>query len=137
MARFAQNLISLTEQKPSILFLSASSAVFDTIPEECFTMYNFHLLKITPKNSINERISNRDLVIIDTYSLGVDFLDKVSEMTAGLKIPILIIDDFNDQIIIGKMFDKGAKGYLNIDEYGDLLKSKIQKLIPKLGMMIL
>lgn len=127
----------MTGSKPSILFLSASSAVFDTIPEECFGMYSFHLLKITPQHSINENFSDKDLIIIDTYSLGVDYLEKIKMAISDFRTPILIIDDFSDEIIIKQIFERGAKGYLNIDEYGDSLKSKIQKLIPKFSRLIL
>ncbi|MEM8564975.1 MAG: hypothetical protein AAGF85_00850 [Bacteroidota bacterium] len=127
----------MQERRSSILFLSGSSAVFDTIPEECFSKYDFYLLKINKENSIKERFTNKDLIIIDTYSLGVDFLDMAKELIGERNIPILIIDDFDNHIIINQLFAKGAKGYLNIDDYSSGIKTKIQKLIQKSGMLVL
>ncbi|MEM7110136.1 MAG: hypothetical protein AAF519_18050 [Bacteroidota bacterium] len=119
----------MPEKRPSILFLSASSAVFDTIPEECFSTYDFYLLKINRENSINEPFSDKDLVIIDTYSLGVDYLSIIKDLIGKRNLPILIIDDFDNEVIINQLFEKGAQGYLNIHDYSSGIKAKIRKLI--------
>ena len=119
----------MSQSKPHVLFLSASSAVFDTIPEECYTLFSFHLLRITHEHEVPEKLTDKDLIIIDTYSLGVDFLDRIAIALQNIKRPILIIDDFNDDIIIQQLYNKGAKGYLKIDEYSTGLKQKMQNLI--------
>lgn len=112
------------------MFLSSSSAVFDTIPDECFALYNFHLLKISSSSVIEDRLTNKDLVIMDTYSLGIDFLNRTIGSIKEQKLPVLVVDDFREEAVIRQIFEIGVKGYLNIDEYGDALIGKIQRLLP-------
>ena len=67
---------------------------------------------------------------MDTYSLGIDFLNNTINSIKEYRLPILVVDDFQEDAVIRKIFEIGVKGYLNIDEYGDALIGKIQKLLP-------
>ena len=119
------------EEKHSILFLSASSSIFDAIPEELFRKWNFYLVKSSSEQVTLTRLDRPDVVVVDTYGLGVDFLDKVKSNPSIHDCPVLVIDEYDQAILIDKILERGATAYLNIDNFTDDLENKINKLIPK------
>ena len=127
----------MSKKKPVILFLSASSAVFDTIPEDYFGMYEFRLMKITPENAPLGKVQQPDLIVVDTYSLGLGFLKTIKHESSLSDKPILVIDEFSEKVFASKIMEKGAQDYLNIDNYSERLLSKIQKLVPSLNGSVL
>ena len=119
------------EEKHSILFLSASSSIFDAIPEELYQKWNFYLVKSNAEQVTLARLERPDVVVVDTYGLGVEFLDKVKGNPVVQDCPVLVIDEYDQKILIDKILEKGATTYLNIDNFTDDLEDKIKGLIPK------
>ncbi len=121
----------MSEEKFSILFLSASSSVFDALPEEFFQKWSFYLVKITTEKAPLERLEKPDMIIVDTYSLGIDFLDKIRETAVLKSCILLVIDEYHQSAFIDKILEKGANGYLHIDNFSDDLEHKIRALMPR------
>lgn len=115
--------------KSYILFLSTSSVMCDTLSEELNERWNFHLVKPVGQTNDLDILCEPDLVIVDTYSLGLSFIDAVRGNHLTRYSPILVIDEYDKKILINKIMEGGVTDYLQIDNFNDQLKSKIEKII--------
>ena len=124
---------------PSILFLSSSTNIFDIIPEQSREKWNFRLVHIAPGNSFFAQLVRADLIILDTYNMGLYFLDLIKHMSDIENCPILVIDEYEEGVLVDKIKEKGASDYLHIDNFGEGLEEKIDSLItnPPLASVLL
>lgn len=117
------------EVKQTIVFFSKSNEIFDTIPDECFSKWRFHLIA-SEKPQVNlTSIENIALIIVDTYSLSIPFLVEVMSTQTDEKVPVLVLDDYEEQVLIDELLSRGVKGYLLVRSFGSELKSTIEGLL--------
>jgi|GEM_PF-4408742 len=115
--------------KPSILFISSSTSIFDTIPDDIFKKWDFYLQKFTTDESHLNQLITPQLIILDSFNLGFHFLDQMENQHARARCPILVIDDYSEQVLIDTIIRKGASSYLHLDDFINNLEEEIEKLI--------
>lgn len=117
------------EVKPTIVFFSKSNEIFDSIPDECFSKWRFHLIA-SEKPEVNlTSIENIALIIVDTYSLSIPFLVQVMSIEIGKRVPVMVLDDYEEQVLIDELLNRGVKGYLLVHSFGTELESTIEGLL--------
>lgn len=115
--------------KSTIVFFSKSNEIFETIPEECFSRWKFHLIS-SDKPQVNlSSIENIALIIVDTYSLSISFLEKVMSTEIGSSVPLMVLDDYEEKVLIDELLNRGVKGYLLVHAFGKELEHTIEGLL--------
>lgn len=119
--------------KFSITFFSSSTTIFDAIPDTILKKWDFHLVNILPPKHPNlNPLVKIDLIIIDTYNLGLDFLELIKRNPRIGNCPTLVIDEYDEETFISEIFKKGASEYLHIDHFNDNFEKKIERMINQL-----
>ena len=119
----------MNEEKPKIYFFSASSEMFDTIEDAFFEKWNFHLFKLSPFTKVINLEETPDLIILDTLSLKLDLLEQIKKHPKIGNCPVLVVDNYTEQVLIDKIVEKGASAYLHVDKFIDNLSQKVHKII--------
>ncbi|MBL3658868.1 response regulator transcription factor [Fulvivirga sediminis] len=105
----------------NIAFYSRSNEVFECLEEEIFQRWNFFLTSPDLASPKLDRVFNPSLLIIDTYSLGMEFLEFIFKHSRYKTTPILVLDFYTEKPFIENLIDKGAAGYLLVHSFADEL----------------
>ena len=117
------------ESRPAIVFFSKSNEIFEIIPEECYSRWRFHLISSDNPSAALNAIENISLLIVDTYSLTIRFLEKLMSTEMGANTPILVLDNYEEEILIDELLNRGVKGYLLVHAFGAELERTIGYLL--------
>lgn len=115
--------------KPTIVFYSKSNEIFETIPENCFSKWQFRLISSDKPYTTLNAIENIALIIVDTYSLTIPFLEKVMSTEIGQRVPLIVLDDYEEEVLIDELLNRGVKGYLLVHSFGTELEHTIEGLL--------
>ena len=118
----------MKEDKFTVLFLGASSHAYDTIPEELLQRWDFQFKSISDSDFVLHELPH--VVVLDTYSLGLRSLDRVKARLSTPQSAILVLDDYQERILIESILARGAAAYLHIDNFADGLEHHIEALLP-------
>ncbi|MEL7004902.1 MAG: hypothetical protein AAFN93_19500 [Bacteroidota bacterium] len=116
-------------ETPTIVFFSKSNEIFEIVPEECFSKWRFHLIASERPQVNLSTIENISLVIVDTYSLGISFLEEVMSTDIGRKVPVIVLDDYEEPVLVDELLNRGIKGYLLVHAFASELESTIEGLL--------
>lgn len=124
--------------RPVIYFFSASSEMFDVIKDEFFEKWSFHLVTLPASAAVIDLQEVPELIILDTLSLKLDLLEHIKEHPIIGKSPVLVIDNYQEQVLIDKIIEMGASGYLHVDSFLNHLDQMVKKIIhrPKLHFIL-
>ena len=120
----------MKEDKFLVLFLGASSHVYDTIPDELFQRWNFRFKSISNRELAGDEIGFPHVIVLDTYSLGLRSLDKLKAWRSQHTCSILVLDDYQEKVLIQSILSRGASAYLHIDDFADGLEHQLEVLLP-------
>ena len=126
------------KDKPVIYFFSASSEMFDVIKDEFFEKWSFHLVTLPAGTSIIDLEEIPELIILDTLSLQLDLLEHIKKHPTIGNSPVLVVDNYREQVLIDKIIEMGASGYLHVDSFLNHLDQMVKKIIykPKLHFIL-
>lgn len=113
----------------NIAFFSNSYEVFESIPSEAFTLWDIFLVSPNTSSPYPERIKDPALVIVDTYSLGMDFLQLIYNNKQQWSCPVLVLDHYTERLFIDNIIGKGANGYLLVHSFEEELLEAIEHLL--------
>ncbi|TRX52413.1 hypothetical protein FNH22_22145 [Fulvivirga sp. M361] len=122
-------VFAVNKEKLTIYFFSASSEIFDVISDELFGKWNFHLVTLAPGTIEINLEEIPDLIILDTLSLQLELLEHIKRHPRLGSSPVLVVDDYQEQVLIDKIVEKGASEYLHIDDFIDRLSQTVEKII--------
>jgi len=115
--------------KPTVVFFSKSNEIFETIPEGCFSKWRFHLIASDRPQVNLSTIENISLIIVDTYSLGISILVEVMSTEIGKKVPMIVLDNYEEQVLIDELLNRGVNGYLLVHAFAAELECTIKGLL--------
>lgn len=121
----------MKKYKFSVLFLGSSSQVYDTIPEELLQRWDFQFASITNGEFRFHEMERHHVIILDTYSLGLKSLDRVKTALSSQNCAILVMDEYQEKVLIKSILERGATAYLHIDNFTDCLENQIAALMPE------
>ncbi|UII25147.1 hypothetical protein LVD15_17785 [Fulvivirga maritima] len=113
----------------NIAFYSRSNEVFDCLDEEIFQRWNFFLASPDIASPKLDRVYNPSLLIIDTYSLGIEFLNFIFEHSRYKTTPVLVLDFYTEKPFIENLIYKGASGYLLVHSFADELDTAMSAIL--------
>lgn len=113
----------------NIAFFSNSNEVFESIPNEAYRLWDIFLVSPNTLSPHLERIKDPSLIIIDTYSLGMDFLHLVFNRRNEWTCPVLVLDHYTEKLFIENILDKGANGYLLVHSFEEELLGAVDHLL--------
>ena len=113
----------------NIAFFSNSNEVFESIPNEAYKLWDIFLVSPNTSSPYLERIRDPTLIIIDTYSLGMDFLQLVFSKRHEWTCPVLVLDHYTEKLFIESIIDKGANGYLLVHSFEEELLEAVEHLL--------
>ncbi|UII32013.1 hypothetical protein LVD17_27385 [Fulvivirga ulvae] len=113
----------------NIAFFSNSNEVFESIPGEAYKLWDIFLVSPNTSSPYLERIKDPALIIIDTYSLGMDFLHLIFNNRQQWPCPVLVLDHYTEKLFIENIIAKGANGYLLVHSFEEELLEAIEHLL--------
>lgn len=113
----------------NIAFFSNSNEVFESIPDEAFGMWDIFLVSPNLTSPHLERIRRPSLLIVDTYSLGMDFLQLVLNKDGEPPCPVLVLDHYTEKLFVNDIIKKGANGYLLVHSFEEELITAIDHIL--------
>lgn len=119
----------MRKDRPSILFISSTASIFDVIPDNIFKKWDLYLQKFTAVDSHLNQLITPELIILDSFNLGFHYLDQIAKRDETTKCPVLVIDDYNEKVLINTIISKGASSYLHLDDFINNLEGEIEKLL--------
>lgn len=76
-----------------------------------------------------QRVKKPSLIIVDTYSLGMNYLQVILKMKSEMNCPVLVLDHYTEQLFINDIISKGANGYLLVHSFEEELGVAIGYLL--------
>ena len=114
--------------KVNIAFFSDSCEVFESIPREVYAACDVRWVSSYTKTSTLGNQNPPSLIILDTYSLGMDFLALLPNASQW-QCPVLVLDHYTERLFIEDILNKGARGYLLVHSFEEELSSAIRHLL--------
>ena len=68
------------------------------------------------------------LLIVDTYSLGIPYLDRILERKLASGFPVLVLDAYREEVFVRKILEKGIESYIHVDDINDQLNPELERL---------
>lgn len=112
-----------------VAFFSNSNEVFNSIPKEILKVCDFFFVSPDESSPRIQRLKDKSLIIIDAYSLGMNFLQFILKYKQELSCPILVLDHYTEQLFINDILAKGADGYLLVHSFEEELEPAIKQLL--------
>ncbi|MBL6445055.1 hypothetical protein JMN32_01970 [Fulvivirga sp. 29W222] len=117
------------DENRDIAFFSNSNEVFESIPNQAFKLWDIFLVSPDSSSPYLERIKEPALIIVDTYSLGLDFLQLICDNQYEWSCPVLVLDHYTERLLIESIIDRGANGYLLVHSFEEELPEAIEHLL--------
>lgn len=111
-----------------VAFFSNSSEVCESIPREIQRVFDFLFIAPDEVTTLPE-LTGLSLVIVDTYSSGMDFLQQIMARKDQPGCPVLVLDHYTEKLFINNILEKGADGYLLVHHFEEELTSAIRQLL--------
>ncbi|MDH5475622.1 MAG: hypothetical protein OEX22_08040 [Cyclobacteriaceae bacterium] len=120
----------MKKYKSIVLFLSSSTKIYNAIPNEIFENWDIYFSKTYNDRPLINKSLIPQLIILDTYNLGFDFLFLLKQISEIDKCPILVIDEYDQEVLINTIIKNGASSYIQLSEISQHLENKIKNLLP-------
>ncbi|UII20454.1 hypothetical protein [Fulvivirga ligni] len=116
-------------EKKNIVFFSRSNEVFECLEPDLFQKWNFYLASPDLSSPNLDHIYAPSLIIVDTFSLGMDFLNTVVNYENFANVPSLVLDYYTEEPLINSILSNGAAGYLLVHSFSDELVAAINHMM--------